>query len=100
AAISPRVDGDYVVYFAFGFDGKGTEIDGVWLWDGQTHRLVIDSSMPDGQVGELSGRMFDVGANGLVAVSVEGHALMGWQDGVLFPIFSVGEPPPNGPPGS
>jgi hypothetical protein len=36
----------------------------------------------------------------MVAVSVEGHALMGWRDGALFPILSVGEPPPNGPPGA
>ncbi|NJL28765.1 MAG: hypothetical protein HC897_13175 [Thermoanaerobaculia bacterium] len=98
-AQTPHVAGRYVVFYAGAFAGNEF-LHGVWLFDGEVFHRVVDSTMPEGQAGVLTNQIYAVDETGLVAVNVEAYAMLGWKDGVLFPIALDGGVPPGGPPGS
>lgn len=99
-ATAPHAGEGYVVFSASATRGTSEAIVGVWLWDGASYHRVIDSTMPEGQAGILTGQSYSVDETGLVAVNVEAYAMMGWKDGSLFPILLTGAEPPGGPPGA
>jgi hypothetical protein len=99
-ATTPHVGGENIVFWADVRVPPDGLVRGLWLWDGGSFRRVIDSTMPDGQAGILESRLYNVDETGLVAVNVEGHAMMAWQGGTLYQVALEGGPPPNGPPGS
>lgn len=98
-ALEPHAAGEYVVFFALATAGPEL-VFGVWLWDGNSYSLVVDSTMPPGQSGILTNRAYSVDETGLVAVTIETHAMIGWRDGTLHTIAAIGEESPDGPPGS
>lgn len=101
AALSPHVGGNHILFFAeILVPPDGPVVHGLWLWDGVAFHRVVDSTMPDGQAGFLGGLLYDVDETGLVAVNIESHAMIAWQDGVLHQVVVDGEPAPNAPPGS
>lgn len=91
----PHAGGDYVVFSASAPDGMGDSILGVWLWDGSTYEPVVDTTMPEGQSPSFDTLGYSVDETGLVAVNVPEYAMLGWQDGSLFPIVLVGDEPPG-----
>lgn len=98
-AATAHAAGQYVVFFSEASDGGSGLVHGVWLWDGVSCQLVIDSTMLEGTSGLLAGQIYSVDESGLVVVNVENYGLIAWKDGILTPIFLVGDEPPGGPPG-
>lgn len=106
----PQLGGDFVAFYGESFPG-GEWLPGYYLWDGRsTHRLA-DPTM----VGELPGttpgtsltfaaQWYDVDATGLATFNLEGseasqpyYAVLGWRDGVTFPIAINGQAVPGDP---
>lgn len=106
----PQLGGDFVAFYGESFPG-GEWLPGYYLWDGRTTHRLADPTM----VGELpgttpgtsltfAGQAYDVDATGLATFNLEGseasqpyYAVLGWRDGVTFPIAINGQAVPGDP---
>lgn len=101
AATRPHLAGENVVFAVELVNSEWNVIRGVWMWDGASFHRVIDSTMPEGQAGILTNRLYSVGETGLVVINVEAYAVLGWTPGGSLAAIAVdGQAPPDGPPGS
>lgn len=104
----PELGGDYVAFYGVSWTG-GDWLAGYYLWDGQTTHRLADPTMAGSLPGTtsttslvFSAQHYDVDETGLAAFGLEGgsaaqpyYAIIGWQNGTVFPVAINGEPLPG-----